>query len=145
MRKLLIAVFFCSTTFVSSAVKAQNNDLFEIEIPFEFTVTGVILPAGKYKVGRFDPMKPNVVILRNTSNGKSRSVLTIRVETETPSSCSCLIFMHRRDKLTLYQVWTVDAMSGNQLPLQNDAERGNADTRLSSVTVRSNVAERAKK
>lgn len=144
MQKLLMAVFVCLTSFFSPAVKAQNGELFEIDIPFEFTVRGEILPAGKYKVGRFDPTKPNVLILKNTQNGNVRSVFVQRVESATPSSSSCVIFARRRDMLTLYQVWTIDDMSGSQVPLANETKRA-GDKKLSFIKVGSSVADRAKK
>ena len=103
-------------TFVSSKVNAQGSQRIEMEIPFSFVIAGQPLSAGTYVVERTDSTKPNILTLKNIHDGVARVILTQRVETAKPSSASSLIFIQRKGKLYLYQVWNVGAMNGNQIP-----------------------------
>ena len=101
--------------FVVTSVEAQSTNRFEVEVPFQFIVDGRILPAGNYAVERLDSAKPNILRLKNLDNGIMRAILCQRVEKETPSTTSFLLFTHREGKFFLAQVWDQGSLSGNQL------------------------------
>jgi hypothetical protein len=108
---------------LTGAARAQSGHSFEVEIPFPFILGDRTLPAGKYLVQRIDPAKPNVLMFRNADARIVRVMLTRRLECETPSAVSTLIFMRRQEKLYLFQVWTGGDKNGNQMPLLNEEER----------------------
>lgn len=55
-------------------VRAQASSTFEIQIPFEFVANNRTHEAGTYRVGRFNPANPDMLILK-TGNGKRSLVL----------------------------------------------------------------------
>ena len=101
-------------------VAAQSAYRFKVDVPFPFVLNGQTLPAGTYVIERTDPAKPNIVTLRKVNGGIVRVVITQRVEKDEPSTASSLIFIQRKGKHYLFQVWTVAAMNGNQIPVGLD-------------------------
>jgi hypothetical protein len=116
-----LAVLCCLSSGLS-AVNAQDAHRFEVEIPFEFVLDGRMLPAGKYVVQRFDPTKPNIVMVKNADAKIVRVMLTNRVESERPSADSTLVFIRREGKLYLSEIWTGGDKNGNRIPLFNEKE-----------------------
>lgn len=100
----------------ANGVDAQSAYRFNVDVPFQFVLNGKTLPAGTYVVERTDPAKPNIVTLKRVDGGIVRVVLTQRIEKDEPSTASSLIFIQRQGKHYLFQVWTVAAMNGNQIP-----------------------------
>ena len=113
--------------FVVTSVEAQSTNRFEVEVPFRFIVDGRILPAGNYAVERLDPGKPNILRLKNLDNGIMRAILCQRVEKETPSTASFVLFTQREGKFFLSQVWDQGSLSGNQLPENRKENRRKAN------------------
>src|SRR5262249_46590648 len=114
----------------ANSVDAQSAYGFKVDVPFQFVLNGQTLPAGTYVIERTDPAKPNIVTLKRVDGGVVRVVLTQRVEKDEPSTASSLIFIQRNGKHYLFQVWTVAAMNGNQIPVAldkkvNEQERNN--------------------
>src|SRR5262249_23166055 len=132
---LLIIILTCLTGKISS-VHAQGVHLIEIEIPFQFVLNGRTLPAGKYAVERIDPARPNVLMLKNINRGIVRLVLVQRVEKESPSAGSDLIFCRREGKSYLFQVWTIGDKNGNQIPSDNNNRRDQPDKNSTLVRLR---------
>lgn len=126
MRKRSVAsiIIFISLILVAATTaSAQSAHRFEIDIPFQFILGGRTLPAGRYSVQRLDPAKPHVLMLKNTSRGSSRVVITQRVESENPKVDSSLVFHRRGDKFYLFQIWSTGEMHGNQIPLSEGNQR----------------------
>ena len=114
----------------ANSVDAQSAYRFKVDVPFQFVLNGQTLPAGTYVIERTDPAKPNIVTLKRVDGGVVRVVLTQRVEKDEPSTASSLIFIQRKGKHYLFQVWTVAAMNGNQIPVAlekkvNEPQRNN--------------------
>jgi hypothetical protein len=125
MRKPIISrliMMVCLSVIVTGAAKAQSARTFEVEIPFPFILEDRTFPAGKYLVGRIDS-KPNVLMFKNADAKIVRLMLTHRVESESPSALSTLLFLRRQEKLYLFQIWTGGDKNGNQIPLWNEEER----------------------
>ena len=109
---LLISVI----ALVPIGVEAQSAYRFKVEVPFPFVLKGQTLPAGTYVIERTDPARPNIVTLKKVDGGIVRVVITQRVEKDEPGTSSSLIFIQRKGKHYLFQVWTAAAMNGNQIP-----------------------------
>jgi hypothetical protein len=125
MRKPIVnrlIMMVCLSVMMTGAVKAQSAHTFEVEIPFPFILEDRTFPAGKYLVGRIDPAKPNVLMFKNAHAKIVRLMLTHRVESESPSALSTLLFLRRQEKLYLFQIWTGGDKNGNQIPLLNEEE-----------------------
>ena len=114
-RRLTIMVMgvICAAT----TVKAQDAHRFEIDIPFQFILSGRTVQPGRYVVGRLDPGKPNILIIKNTKEGTVRLLTMQRVESDKPSATSSLVFLRKDGKFYLFQVWSRDEMHGNQIPI----------------------------
>jgi len=126
----------CLIFGLAIAASAQSAHRFEIDVPFPFILRGRTLPAGKYKVERLDAGRPNLLLLTNTANGNARSILLQRVEKESPSAKSCLIFIRREERFYLFQVWTMGDMNGTQVPqIVDDQRRLGPDNVASLVKV----------
>ena len=106
--------------FRANSVDAQSAYRFKVDVPFPFVLRGQTLPAGTYVIERTDPAKPNIVTLKKVDGRIVRVVITQRVEKDEPSTASSLIFIQRKGKHYLFQVWTVAAMNGNQIPVAPD-------------------------
>jgi hypothetical protein len=117
MRKeLLRAIGALVIVSMITTAHGQSAQRFEVEIPFQFDFGGRTLPSGKYAVGRLDPSRPNIVLVRNVDNGISLTMLCQRVEAETPTESPFLLFKAIAGKYYLFQVWNVGSLNGNQLP-----------------------------
>ena len=132
LKQLVVTVLLLLSLIVSRAnsVAAQSAYRFRVEVPFQFVLSGQTLPAGTYVIERTDPVKPNIVTLKKVDGEIVRVVLTQRVEKDEPSTASSLIFINRKGKHYLFQVWTVAAMNGNQIPVAlekkvNEQQRNN--------------------
>jgi len=121
----------------ANSVDAQSAYRFKVDVPFQFVLNGQTLPAGTYVIERTDPAKPNIVTLKRVDGGVVRVVLTQRVEKDEPSTASSLIFIQRNGKHYLFQVWTVAAMNGNQIPVALDKKvNGQERNNVTFVTLK---------
>lgn len=100
----------------ANSVAAQDAYRFKVDVPFQFVLYGQTLPAGTYVIERTDPAKPNIVTLKKVEGGLVRLIITQRVEKDEPSTASSLKFIKRNGKHYLFEIWTVAAMNGNQIP-----------------------------
>jgi hypothetical protein len=126
MKRLAInsAIVFMSLTVVgATVVRAQSSHRFDIDIPFQFVLSGRSFPAGNYRVEQIDPSKPNLVMLKNNRSGILRLVLMQQVEKENPSPEAFLVFTRREGRYYLFQVWTLGDKNGNQVPGAGGKER----------------------
>ena len=128
-----IIILLCITVVAATTVSAQSTRRFVIQIPFQFVIAGRRLPAGKYAVERFDPTKPNVLMLKNTKTGVVRLFITQHVEKDDGGKRSCLIFKIQNGEFQLFQLWTLGYRDGYQVPPADANER--RDKRGTSSTL----------
>ena len=115
---ILLLISFIA--LVPTSVEAQSAYRFKVDVPFPFVLNDQTLPAGSYVIGRTDPARPNILTLKKVDGDIVRVVITQRIEKDKPSNASSLIFIQRKGKHYLFQVWTVAAMNGNQIPAAVD-------------------------
>lgn len=126
MRKQFITRLMILAWFIYLAMNvanAQTNPRFVIRIPFEFVVSGQLLPEGTYVVERMDQTKPNVLMLKNADNGMVRVLFTQRAEKWRVNSESCLIFTRYGQQLHLTQIWAKGNPDGHQVPASEEEGR----------------------
>lgn len=117
-------ILFFSLIAAVASVNAQSAQRFEVDVPFQFVLNGQTLTAGTYTIERTDAAKPNIITLKKVDGRMVRLVLTQRVEKDSPSTASSLIFIRREGKHYLFQVWNVGAMNGSEIPSAHEKERG---------------------
>lgn len=100
---LSIGVFILGLTAGSQAQKAPQA-LLKADIPFDFIVGGMHLPAGQYTLLHLSG--PNNIMLRN-AEGHAEAVVGVTVtDAELGKGEAKLIFTKYGDKVFLSQVWT---------------------------------------
>ena len=114
-----VAVLFSLITLAAS-VKAQSSHRFKVNVPFQFVLNGQTLPAGAYLIERLDFSRPNLVTIKNVDSGIVRTVITQRIEKNSPSASSFLVFKEQGGRQYLYQVWNYGALNGGQVPFSLD-------------------------
>lgn len=122
---------------VPRAVEAQTEGRMLINVPFDFVVAGKRLPAGRYSVSRFDPNKPEVLMIKNVANGMMRVFFTHRVTSDHQTGrASKLVFRQRGPAYHLFQVCGSDANERNQLlPIDENEERNQGSNKAAVVTL----------
>ena len=133
LRFLSILMVVCAGIIGTVAVNAQEAHRFEVDIPFSFFLQDRECPAGKYRIERIDPTKPNLLMLKNADVQLTRLVLTQRVEQESPSTTTYLLFKRREERLYLFQVWTTGSLNGLQIPSLDEKDRHDRGTERTAV------------
>jgi len=131
-----VVLFFFLITSVAS-VTGQSTQTLKVDVPFQFILNGQTLTAGTYTIERTDPARPNMITVKKVDGRIVRVVLTQRVERDNPSTASSLIFIRRAGKHYLFQVWTVGAMNGSEVPSAYERERSDRQRKdLTLVTLK---------
>ena len=132
-RFLTILMIFWAGVIGAGAVNAQGAHRFEVNIPFPFLLRDRVFPAGEYRIERIDQTKPDLLMLKNTNDHLTRLVLTQRVEHESPSTATYLLFKRKEGKLYLFQIWITGAINGLQIPSLDEKEKRNRGTEGTSL------------
>lgn len=100
---LAVVIFTLGVTLGSSAQVAPRP-LLKVEIPFEFIVGGMHLPAGQYTLLHIGGA--NTIMLRN-AEGHGEALVRVSVsEVNTQDATTMLTFTQYGDKTFLSQIWT---------------------------------------
>ena len=111
----LLAVMTIIAASVSANAQSLNYRL-TANIPFDFSVAGQKLPAGKYWINRAQQGNGDTVIqIRSTDGHSSITRLTIPVFGSKPSKTSSLVFNRYGDEYFLSEIWPVGAVTGREL------------------------------
>ena len=131
-----VLLIWCLVTVVAS-VKGQSSHRFKVDVPFQFILNGQTLTAGAYTIERTDPAKPDILTLKRDDGSVVRVIFTQRAERAKPSTESSLIFVRRGGKHYLFQVWTLGALNGREIPSAHKRERNDQQRKDPSlVTLR---------
>lgn len=89
---------------VTSTAQAAQQALLKVDIPFDFIVGGMRLPAGQYTLLHLSG--PNNIMLRN-AQGHGEALVQVNVtNSELGKGEAKLVFTRYGDKVFLSQVWT---------------------------------------
>ncbi len=101
---------------VLSAVsgRAQAGANFTVVVPFHFTVSGKVLPAGEYIVARSQPFNEGIMI-RAKDGSAGAFVQTIPVQTRDYQEQTRVVFNRYNDQYFLSQVWISGNRTGREL------------------------------
>ena len=127
----LLAAMMIIAASVSANAQSLNYRL-TANIPFDFSVGGEKLPAGKYWINRAQQSNGDTVVqIRSTDLHSNLVRFTIPVLASTPAKNSSLVFRRYGDEYFLYQVWTAGETTGRQF-LKSSAERALQSQRMTN-------------
>jgi len=118
----LLAAMIVFAASVSANAQSLQYRL-TANIPFDFSVAGQKLPAGKYWINRAQQGNGDMVVQISSTDGHSNITrLTIPVSASNPAKHSSLIFRVYGDEHFLAEIWPVGSVTGRELP-KSRAER----------------------
>jgi len=118
----LLAVMTVIVASVSANAQSLNYRL-TANIPFDFSVGGEKLPAGKYWINRAQQSNGDTVVqIRSTDLHSNLVRFTIPVLAAAPAKNSSLVFRRYGDEYFLAEIWPMGSETGRELP-KTRAER----------------------
>ncbi|HEU4837246.1 MAG TPA: hypothetical protein VFS90_22635 [Pyrinomonadaceae bacterium] len=112
----LLAVMTIIAAGVSANAQSLNYRL-TANIPFEFSVSGTKLPAGKYWINRAQLGNGDAVVqIRSTDGHEHVTRLTIPISTLNPMQDGTLIFHRYGEEYFLSEIWPAGGSTGRVLP-----------------------------
>jgi len=118
----LLAVMMIIAASVSANAQTLQYRL-TANIPFDFSVAGEKLPAGKYWINRAQQGNGDMVIQISSVDGHSNVTrLTIPVFADKPAKTSSLVFNRYGDEYFLSKIWPIGGSTGRELT-KSRAER----------------------
>jgi hypothetical protein len=111
---------------VTSGMAATRSRSVTVQIPFDFTVAGKSLPAGRYLVERSTLSSAEGISLRSVDKQSGVFVLTSTVRSEWRQKESRLVFNRYHDQYFLSEVWTSGEATGREL-IKSAKERALAE------------------
>lgn len=114
LKRLIMVGMLVVLTTVSA--HAQAGKQFTATIPFNFSVAGKTLPAGRYDVGRSTQTSAEGLMLRGADGRAGVFVLTRGIQTEEVQQESKLVFRRYGDQYFLGEVWISGRSTGRELP-----------------------------
>jgi hypothetical protein len=113
-------------TIVAAGASANAQSLqyrVTANIPFDFSVAGQKLPAGKYFINRAQQGDGDMVVqIRSTDGHSNVTRLTIPISAYNPVNKSKLVFNRYGDDYFLSEIWPAGSATGRELP-KSRAER----------------------
>lgn len=112
----LLAVVMIIAASVSANAQSLNYRL-TANIPFDFSVSGTKLPAGKYWINRAQLGNGDAVVqIRSTDGHENVTRLTIPISTLNPMQDGTLIFHRYGEEYFLSEIWPAGGSTGRELP-----------------------------
>ena len=111
----VLSLFMALSALTTYAQAPSGGQRFEV--PFEFIVSGKTLPAGKYRVSRFDTQSQHVLRLSSLDGHKTVIFPAIPNPTNDRSDVGKLVFRQYGQKLFLTQVCNVQSSYNHDLPV----------------------------
>lgn len=104
---------------IAASVSANAQSLeyrLTANIPFDFSVSGDKLPAGKYWIKRAQQSNGDMVVQISSIDGHSNITrLTIPVFASTPAKSGKLVFNRYGDEYFLSEIWPAGGVTGREL------------------------------
>lgn len=132
---LLAAMIVIAASVCASAQSLQYR--LTANIPFDFSVAGKKLPAGKYWINRSQQGIGDMVVQISSPDGHSNVIrLTIPVSVFNPVAKSTLVFHRYGEEYFLSEVWPAGAVTGREFPrsrAERELERQAKDSGVAAV------------
>jgi len=112
-RVFVMATLLVLSIIVAAQVVRAEESMF-VNIPFAFTAGQVTLPAGEYRIQKFDSSS-GVLLINCLDQSAPVMVLTFAAQANAPQSQTKLVFNRYDHRYFLSQVWTAGSIRGRQL------------------------------
>ncbi|PYU50020.1 MAG: hypothetical protein DMG53_03940 [Acidobacteria bacterium] len=112
-RVFVMASLLVLSIMVAAQVVRAEESMF-VNIPFAFTAGQVTLPAGEYRIQKFDSSS-GVLLINCLDPSTPVMVLTFAAQANAPQSQSKLVFNRYDHRYFLSQVWRAGSIRGRQL------------------------------
>jgi len=104
----------------STGLYAQSK--VEANIPFDFTVKGKTMPAGRYQLAR-NLSAPDTIEISNVSGGRSVLVVTYKALTAEPGAVEPrIVFNQYGNRYFFSELWTSDGAERSVTPAKMEQE-----------------------
>lgn len=114
---IAIVVMALVSLFAASTAKAQSSGrLFIANIPFEFEVGKVTLPAGEYTVSQVAPGSDQTILRLRSKDGRAIAVVHMSPVIGKAQDRAMLIFHCYGNQYFFAEAWTVGETTGLQAP-----------------------------
>jgi len=121
MKRRIALMAILVGSFLLSAAAAQAEVRFNV--PFDFTVGKVTLPAGSYSVGKIGHIQTHVSLRNRDSNeGAFGQINSLQLNPGQWSDATKLVFRRYGDQYFLAEFWNLGSSTGYQLR-KSKAER----------------------
>jgi hypothetical protein len=115
-RVFSIAVTCCVLALVTATAFAQlPGEPIRADIPFDFTVRGKVLPAGKYEISRITNAEGGLEIF-NVNRHHAHAIVETEPVEGAISNRGELVFHRYGDIYFLHEIWTPGVETGRELP-----------------------------
>ena len=132
----LLAAMMIIAASVSANAQSLNYRL-TANIPFDFSVGGEKLPAGKYWINRAQQSNGDTVVqIRSTDLHSNLVRFTIPVLASVPAKNSSLVFRRYGEEYFLAEIWPMGSETGRELPktrAEREAARKVQDSGVAAV------------
>ena len=109
---MVLSTLSLLVTLTATSAHAQSDLRLEANIPFEFSVGKMILPAGEYTV-RYGAQ--GVLVIQSVDRRASQIFMTISTQASTPRDKSSLVFNQYGNRYFLSSIWTAGDYLGHEL------------------------------
>jgi hypothetical protein len=113
LKTMLIAGFLFSLTAVTA--HAQGGNSLVVDVPFDFTVSGKSLPAGRYVVVRGTQGSADGLRLQGSDGKNAVYVLTKPIQSTANHEQGAVVFTRYGNQLFLTQVWIAGKSTGREM------------------------------
>jgi hypothetical protein len=113
LKTMLMACFLFSLTAVTAQAQGGNNLV--VDVPFDFTVSGKSLPAGRYAVVRGTQGSADGLRLQSSDGKKAVYVLTKPIQSTDTHEQGAVVFTRYGNQLFLTQVWIAGKSTGREM------------------------------
>jgi hypothetical protein len=134
----LLAVMIIIAASVSAQAQTLSYRL-TANIPFDFSVAGKKLPAGKYWINRAQQNSGDMVVQISSTDGHSNVLrLTIPVSAPNAVKSGLLVFHRYGEEYFLSEIWPAGGVTGRELPktrVERELERKAQDSGIAALQV----------
>jgi hypothetical protein len=118
------------TTGLNAQTKAVAN------IPFDFTVSSVTMPAGEYTLQSASAAR-NMIQIINHETGKSALVLLPDTDAPKGTGTGRVTFNRYEDRYFFSGVWTPDGLRGHAMPgkLEQELQASKGEKEMASLSI----------
>ncbi len=132
-----IALFVAAILIGAGSASAQEDHVANATIPFNFSVSKSVLPAGNYTIG-LDSTMPNVLIINDWEKGVHALAMGVADPNEAGSAAK-LVFHKYGDRYFLSDILYSDSSSMVHFPTTNAEKRVRAQSEEAGLRVNNNV------